>query len=223
MHTLIDQPALAPAAMGSAAFGSTHTATPVAGGTATMMPVRHRGAARQRRRQLALAASGAAVVLGASIAIAIAVKDEPRSEAATVAAAMPATPADTAPLPPVAPAPVPASAPDAGAESAEPTQTAEPAEPARADRPSSDQPRAARKSSSKPAARDPGYLSVSATPWGAVYIDGKRVASETPLYRHSLPAGRHEIRVFFKEAKKFSKPRTVDLQPGQHRSIGFEH
>ena len=221
IHTLIDQPALAPAPtlpparVGATGFGSTHAAAaPLAGGTATMVPVRHRGARRQRRRQLALAAGGAAAVLGASIAIAIAFKDEPRGEAATAAAAMPpATPAaaiDAAPLPV---APVPAS--DAGAAAAAPA-------PAPVDRPAASRPRAARKSSSKPVAREPGYVTISATPWGAVYIDGKRVASETPLYRHALPAGRHEIRVFFKEAKKFSERRIVDLQPGQHRSIGFE-
>jgi eukaryotic-like serine/threonine-protein kinase len=216
MHTLIDQPALPPAPNGTAAFGSTYAApTPLAGGTATMVPVRHRGAARQRRRQLVLAAGGAALVLGASIAIAIAVKEEPRREAATIARAVPAAPADAAPLA-VLPAPAPppqGAAPDAGAPAA--------AEPAPVDRPAATRPRAARKST-KPAARDPGFVTVSATPWGVVYIDGKRVAKETPLYRHALPAGRHEIRVFFKEAKKFSERRMVDLQPGQHRSIGFE-
>ena len=227
MHTLIDQPALPPASPnGSAAYGATYAAAaPLAGGTATMVPVRHRGAARQRRRQLVLAAGGAAIVLGASIAIAIAVKDEPRGEAATIAAATPAAPADAAPLAvtpaPLAVTPAPLTVTPAPASDGAPDAGAAAAEPAPVDRPTASRPRAARKST-KPVARDPGFVTVSATPWGVVYIDGKRVAKETPLYRHALPAGRHEIRVFFKEAKKFSERRMVDLQPGQHRSIGFE-
>jgi len=78
------------------------------------------------------------------------------------------------------------------------------------------------KAAVRPSSRESGFVSVSASPWGAVYIDGKKVAAETPLYRHPLPAGRHEVRVYFADQKKYSKRRVVDLRPGQHRSIGFE-
>ena len=186
MHTLIEQPDVGPASPPS----------PVAGGTATMVP---RRPAVRRRRRIALGAGGAAAALGASIAIALGMQDEPRvapqpAAAPVVAAAdagavpLAAVPADAAPAP----------------------VASEPAV----------RPRPARRSS-KPAAREPGYLSVSATPWGAVYVDGQRVAGETPLYRRALPAGRHEIRVYFKEARAWSDKRIVELAPGQHRSIGF--
>jgi serine/threonine-protein kinase len=219
INTLIDQPGLGTGLQ--MPFAATQPAEPrssMGHGTATMIPVRHRGAARRRRRFTALMAGGGAAALGASIAIAVAVKDEPP-------AARPAAPANVAIVAIDAGAPAvatvaPASAPDAGP--AEPASDAAPPPGRPAARPGSGRktpratpPRAA-------ATRDPGFVSISASPWGAVYIDGKRVAGETPLYRFPLTAGRHEIRVFFKEAKVFSQRRVVDLQPGQHRSIGFE-
>ena len=34
---------------------------------------------------------------------------------------------------------------------------------------------------------------MSSEPWGAVYINGARVAAETPLYRHSLAPGEYHV------------------------------
>ncbi len=212
MNTLIDQPALGPAAF--APFAETQPAPAGGGGTATMIPVRHRGVARRRRRVALLSAAGAVAVLGASIAIALAVRGEPRRDqpAPAAPAAAASEIADAGAGAPVLAATAPGLAPDAAPVEARPG--------AGADRPPA-RPRTGHKAA-RAAAREPGFVSVSASPWGAVYIDGKRVAAETPLYRHALPAGRHEIRVYFKEAKAYSERRVVDLEPGQHRSIGFE-
>jgi serine/threonine-protein kinase len=43
------------------------------------------------------------------------------------------------------------------------------------------------------AAPQPGYLSINARPWAAVYVDGLLVAKETPLKRHALLPGRHSV------------------------------
>ncbi|MBI5545154.1 MAG: protein kinase [Deltaproteobacteria bacterium] len=39
-----------------------------------------------------------------------------------------------------------------------------------------------------------GYVTVNARPWVAVWVDGKKVASETPLRRYPLPVGSHTLR-----------------------------
>ncbi len=45
-----------------------------------------------------------------------------------------------------------------------------------------------------PAPLDPGRLSVNATPWGEVFVDGQRVG-QTPLVNLELPPGRHRLRI----------------------------
>jgi hypothetical protein len=211
MHTLIDQPALGPALqMPFAATQPAGSKMPIGHGTATMIPVRHRGVARRRRRVAALTAGGAAAALGASIAIAVAVKDDPPAAPPAVPALVAIVAIDAG-----APAAAPASPPDAAPAAPAADAGAPPARPA-------SRTGGGRKTPRTAAPRDPGFVSISASPWGAVYIDGKRVAGETPLYRFPLPAGRHDVRVFFKEAKVFSERRVVELRPGQHRSIGFE-
>jgi hypothetical protein len=171
---------------------------PFIGRTATVVPARRHGAVRRRRRLLALASAGMAAAVGLAIALALWPEPAPPAPDAGVVAVAPVAPIDAGAAP---------AAPDAA--------------PPAPDRPSSPRPRAARKSA-RPPDREPGFVSVNATPWGAVYIDGKRVADETPLYRHPLPAGRHEVRVYYSEDKVYSKRRIVELEPGQHRSIGFE-
>jgi hypothetical protein len=65
------------------------------------------------------------------------------------------------------------------------------------------------------------YITVNSAPWGAVYVDGKKVSSDTPLYRHPVPAGRHEVKVFFPDRGAYSAPHRVDLSPGEVETLGF--
>jgi serine/threonine protein kinase len=65
------------------------------------------------------------------------------------------------------------------------------------------------------------YITVNSVPWGAVYVDGKKVSSDTPLYRHPVTAGRHEVKVFFPDRGSYSVPRNVDLAPGAVKTLGF--
>jgi serine/threonine protein kinase len=65
------------------------------------------------------------------------------------------------------------------------------------------------------------YITVNSIPWGAVYVDGRKVSSDTPLYRHPLAAGRHEVKVFFPDRGTYSAPRRVDLAPGAVETLGF--
>jgi serine/threonine-protein kinase len=40
--------------------------------------------------------------------------------------------------------------------------------------------------------RGTGWLSINATPWAIVYLDGKRLGL-TPMFRRVVPAGRHRL------------------------------
>ena len=54
----------------------------------------------------------------------------------------------------------------------------------------------ATQSPARPArSRKRGWLTVTARPYGRVFVDGERVASSTPLVRHPLSTGAHEVRV----------------------------
>ena len=54
-------------------------------------------------------------------------------------------------------------------------------------------------------ARRTGLVTVTARPWVEVWVDGKKVADETPLKRHVLPAGTHDLR-FVNARAGFDKP-----------------
>ena len=68
---------------------------------------------------------------------------------------------------------------------------------------------------------EPGYVSVNSTPWGALYVDGRRVSDETPVYRLPLPPGPHRISVVFGDRNP-SPPQRVIVRAGQTRTLGFE-
>lgn len=53
--------------------------------------------------------------------------------------------------------------------------------------------------------RGTGLVTVTARPWVEVWIDGKKVADETPLKRHALTAGAHDLR-FVNPRAGFDKP-----------------
>jgi serine/threonine-protein kinase len=100
--------------------------------------------------------------------------------------------------------------PRAAAASAAPAPSSSPA-------PAPARPRRARRA----ARAQTAYVTVNASPWGAVYIDGVRVASETPLYRHPVAPGAHRVAVFYPDRGEFSPVRTMHLSPDQHATVGF--
>ena len=55
--------------------------------------------------------------------------------------------------------------------------------------------------------------------WGEVYINGRRIDT-TPLYNHSLPAGRHKV-VVVNGASGKRKSRTVTVVPGESTRVSF--
>jgi hypothetical protein len=66
-----------------------------------------------------------------------------------------------------------------------------------------------------------GWLSVNAVPWGAVLIDGHKVADDTPLYRLPVLAGRHRVSVVSPSRATPSPEREVRVQPGETRSVSI--
>ena len=70
-------------------------------------------------------------------------------------------------------------------------------------------------------ARAGGKLTITSTPWGQIYIDGRRLAEESPVYQLPLPAGRHSVRVFYPDRGEFSAAQTIVLHPGAVRTLGF--
>jgi hypothetical protein len=68
-----------------------------------------------------------------------------------------------------------------------------------------------------------GYLSVQVKKgWGKVYVDGQKVASETPLINHSLGPGTHEVKVYYPVLKRSSDVRTVQVESGKTERVIFD-
>ena len=63
-----------------------------------------------------------------------------------------------------------------------------------------------------------GFLNLSSTPWANVTIDGRPVEGTTPLIRHKLPAGRHDIQLSnpYTPMKKSLK---VDIREGETQNL----
>jgi eukaryotic-like serine/threonine-protein kinase len=167
---------------------------------------------RSRRRIVPLAALG----VGALVLVAVTISTvtvtaplEPRVEQLPDAPApsptpKPPPPAVGAPAAIAAPAPVLASAiaaPAPGARPPTPGATRKLAPPA------VERPRAP-----GPAEEGFGTLSIQAEPWAAVYVDGKLVKNETPLFKHTLRAGRHVVRLV-NPVYKLEKTIEVDVAP----------
>jgi serine/threonine protein kinase len=66
----------------------------------------------------------------------------------------------------------------------------------------------------------PAYLSINANPWGAVEVDGRRVAAETPVYRLEVEPGRRRVAVVFGDGTR-SGVKVLELRSGESRSLGF--
>lgn len=170
--------------------------------------------------------TGTTPLPGAAAAAGAAMPAELPSPEALPAAAAP--PPSASPSPP-SPAPSPASpSPSPSPPSSSPSSSGEPhPRPSAPPRPPAGERRAHAASPShrhaEPARPTPvaeALLTVNASPWGAVLIDGREVAHETPLYRHALPAGDHLVLVRFADGSR-SAPARVHLAPGELRTLGF--
>ncbi len=76
-------------------------------------------------------------------------------------------------------------------------------------------------STRRDAATGPASISVQAVPYAQVYVDGRRVAAETPLINHEISAGTHRVKVFFVALQRFSDERWVRLDAGERRTLRF--
>lgn len=66
-----------------------------------------------------------------------------------------------------------------------------------------------------------GFLTVTAESEAQIYIDGKLVASKTPLKKHELATGSHTVRVYFFDTRTFSKSRDIYVGKGATMSLSF--
>ena len=66
----------------------------------------------------------------------------------------------------------------------------------------------------------PGLLDVNTTPWAKVYIDGTYVG-DTPIRGHSLPAGKHSIRLS-NPRLEVDKEATISIRAGETTKKYFE-
>jgi hypothetical protein len=64
-----------------------------------------------------------------------------------------------------------------------------------------------------------GTLSVNATPWAEVWVDGNRVG-ETPVGNLPMKAGSHEL--IFRNPKFAEKKQTVTIRPGQPARVTID-
>ena len=83
-------------------------------------------------------------------------------------------------------------------------------------------PGASKESKSQPKVTEMGYLTVSSEPWGAVYVDGRRFAEMTPLYRAPLSAGAHRVSVYSPDKRAYTPAQSVMIRAGENRVIGFK-
>jgi serine/threonine protein kinase len=64
-----------------------------------------------------------------------------------------------------------------------------------------------------PAPTGPGFLSLATEPWTKVSLSGEPLGS-TPLFKKSLPAGRHTL-LLVNEGANIRQSRVVDIKPGE--------
>ncbi len=63
-----------------------------------------------------------------------------------------------------------------------------------------------------------GFVTIAADPYANVKIDGKQVGT-TPIFRHKLPVGKHEIVLISPDSGKVRLQRTVDLAEDEHEKV----
>ena len=72
--------------------------------------------------------------------------------------------------------------------------------------------------SKRPTPRRIAFLNCNSWPWSVVYVNGRRLQGNTPLYRVRVPAGRHRIR-FVNPELGLSKEVTVAVEPGNTKTV----
>jgi serine/threonine-protein kinase len=63
----------------------------------------------------------------------------------------------------------------------------------------------------------PGHLSVNASPWARVLLDGRMIGT-TPLFRREVPSGWHELTLVGANGRSFT--RRVRVRAGEHVRLG---
>lgn len=175
---------------------------------------------RRRNLLIALLALGGLAAV-AAIVVPLALRSSP-SPSLSPSPSPPVAP-PTTPTPTPTPTVAAETSPDAGRPSPTPEAREELASDPEPPRPRPrPRPRPAPSATPGPAAPDAiAYLTISSRPWGSVYVDDRKVADETPVYRLAVPAGRRSVKVFFPDRGTFSSVRNVDLAPNSTRSLGF--
>lgn len=69
-----------------------------------------------------------------------------------------------------------------------------------------------------PASTEPAFVTVAADPFALVRIDGREVGT-TPIFRLSIPAGRHEVVLISPDSGAVRLRKTIDLAPNAHEKI----
>jgi hypothetical protein len=66
-----------------------------------------------------------------------------------------------------------------------------------------------------------GYLGVSSSPRGVVFVDGAETDQRTPARRIALEPGRHEVQVYYDEEDTMSEVKHVLIRAGVNTNVFF--
>jgi hypothetical protein len=72
-------------------------------------------------------------------------------------------------------------------------------------------------------AEEIGYLGVSSSPRGIVYVDGENTGQMTPARRIEMGPGRHEVRIFYESEDEFSETKNVLIREGVNTNVFFRY
>lgn len=68
-----------------------------------------------------------------------------------------------------------------------------------------------------------GYLGVSSSPRGVVYVDGESTGRRTPARRIELEPGRHRVQIFYESKDEMSETKHVLIRAGTNTNVFFRH
>ena len=66
-----------------------------------------------------------------------------------------------------------------------------------------------------------GYVNLTSVPVARVYVDGRDISQETPVYGYELPAGSHEVKLVAVE-QDYERTHTLRVQPGMTTIVHFD-
>lgn len=66
-----------------------------------------------------------------------------------------------------------------------------------------------------------GYLGVSSSPRGIVYVDGENTGRRTPARRIEVDPGRHRVQVFYEDEEEMSETKYVLIRSGTNTNVFF--